>query len=620
MRRCALALLCAMAIGTDPARAAPPPWPDFQIIMWQPQTPVQDRALRRLGVTAGMVFGLRAGAVTAARWAPAIAPLRAAGLGFYVENIATDFYAAYHRWDAAHPGQVNFDFVQLQKRHLRDPGDLSVFVRRPGLSDPAALGAIAARLRDTVRALRRHHPLFYNLGDETGIADLSAAWDFDFSSTALAAFRVWLHRHYPSLAALNAEWGTGFASWADIRPPTTTQTMAQAGENFAAWSDFKDFMDHAFAASLRAGTRAVHAADPAALSGIEGVQMPGWGGYDDMRLAGAVDVMEVYDSAQNAAILRAFNPRLVLLATSGAADAAGLHFIWHEVLHGARGLVLWNDADNIAGPDGGLLPRGRDYAASFAALRGRLGALLLASTPHVDPVAILYSPASFRVRWMLDHRALGDAWAQRGAEAENADNAERAARRAAAAGLAHLGIQPRYLSPAMLAGGALERTGVRVLLLGDALALSDGEIVAIARFKAHGGVVLAAGTPGRFDAHGRRRAAAPAGLAEPMPARLDATLAAAGIGPGFTLTGPDGAAIRDVDITVLRHGAMRVIGLQRDQAGASERLVLYLDRAAWVRDLASPGAARRRRTVALTLDGALPTILGLTAPGGAGGP
>ena len=60
--------------------------------------------------------------------------------------------------------------------------------------------------------------------------------------------------------------------------------MQRIDENFSGWSDFKAFMDQSFADALRAGTDAVHAADPTALAAIEGGQIPGWGGYDYSRL------------------------------------------------------------------------------------------------------------------------------------------------------------------------------------------------------------------------------------------------------------------------------------------------------------------------------------------------
>jgi hypothetical protein len=73
-------------------------------------------------------------------------------------------------------------------------------------------------LTGNVSALRRYRPLFYNLGDETGIADLTAFWDFDRSAPALAAMREWLKGRYGDLARLNQEWGAAFSSWEAVAP------------------------------------------------------------------------------------------------------------------------------------------------------------------------------------------------------------------------------------------------------------------------------------------------------------------------------------------------------------------------------------------------------------------
>src|ERR1700722_6738320 len=147
-------------------------------------------------------------------------------------------------------------------------------------------------------------PIDYSLADEAGIADLAAAWDFDFSPASLAGMREWLRGQYGSLDALNREWGTGFVGWNDVVPITTTSAMREPGENFSRWSDFKAWMDVAYAHALRAGTDAIHAADPTALAAMEGTQPPGWGGYDYSRLAGAVDLMELGNSGDNEAIVR----------------------------------------------------------------------------------------------------------------------------------------------------------------------------------------------------------------------------------------------------------------------------------------------------------------------------
>ena len=98
-------------------------------------------------------------------------------------------------------------------------------------------------------------------------------------------------------------------------PELTDAALQRTDGNYSAWADFKAWMDVAFARAVRAGTDALHQADPDAFAGLEGAQVPGWGGYDYSLLAPAVDVMEIYDSGAME-LARAFNPNLIALRTS----------------------------------------------------------------------------------------------------------------------------------------------------------------------------------------------------------------------------------------------------------------------------------------------------------------
>ena len=209
--------------------------------------------------------------------------------------------------------------------------------------------------------------------------------------------------------------------------------------------------------------------------------------------------------------------------------------LWQAALAGSRGVILWDPDAGLVGIDGTAWPA---LAGVLGELGGPLGAQLLAATPHIDPVAILYSPASFRTRWILDRQAdaaAGKDWALRTSETELEDNAWRTAMRQAGDGLAHLGLQPRWLSPDLLAGGALRRDGVRALIMPHALALSDAEVAAVRAFAAAGGMVLADIPPGAYDGHSRRRRALPLDQVTLLPglprAALAARLAAAGEPP-----------------------------------------------------------------------------------------
>ena len=123
-------LLVAAALlgGAAPARA----WDDYQIIQWQPRDQPAYAALKRIGVTAAKVMANRDGTGTPVE--QQYAPMLAAGLPWYVENITTDFYSAYHRW---FPGrQVNWRFIEAQQRFQQNPDDESVFWRDPSFADP----------------------------------------------------------------------------------------------------------------------------------------------------------------------------------------------------------------------------------------------------------------------------------------------------------------------------------------------------------------------------------------------------------------------------------------------------------------------------------------------------
>lgn len=563
--RFGLALAAMMLPGLAWADAR---WDAYQMLLWQDRTPVQMRGLAALGFT-GAKLSATGGNVDA----EGRALRQGAGLSYYLENLATDFYAPYHRYTIGKP--VNWLLEAAKAQYRANPRDPDVFVREPGLLDPVWLERIRLRLDGVVRAEAANRPLFYNLGDESGIADLAVAWDFDMAPASLAGFRAWLRTGYPDLPALNAQWGSAFAAWDDVMPELTDAAVRRADGNFSAWSDFKAWMDVAFARAVQAGTDAVHGADRTALSALEGGQVPGWGGYDYALLAPAVDVMEIYDYGNSLDVAVAFNPALIPLRTSFGAGPREAHAVWRHLLHGGRGTVVWDEADDVVAADGSPGPRGREIAALMRAIQP-VAALLRAAQPDPDAVAILVSQASFRVNWLLDRQKGDRDWAARDAEREYDDNAWRASRRVLVERLAELGVQPRFVSSGMLEGGRLRDGSVKVLILPHAIALSDAEVDAIRAFRAAGGTVLADTEPGLFDGHGRRRAAAPlTEVPHPAVVRLDgdganpstlaglaALLRDAGVAPRVRLLGPDGQAATGVEARWFTHERGTVLALQ----------------------------------------------------------
>ena len=575
--------------------ARPPAgWTNWQAMMWHDRDTAGWRALHALGVAGGKVHGSRDPTYDAVAVEARMAPLLATDTRWYVENIATDFYANYHRWRPDRPS-VTWLFDETKRRHRDNPADPTVFLREPSLSDPAWRARIGDRLAATVRHQAPYRPYFYNLADEPGIADLAAAWDFDFSPESLAGFRIWLRTQYRDLAALNRQWASAFATWDQVMPLTTTAALARADRNWSGWADFKAWMDLAFARALRAGTDAVHAADPTALAGIAGAQLPGWGGYDYGHLVTALDVIEAYNGGNNIEIARSLNPALVLLTTSFAGGPAEAGRLWREALLGGRGAVIWDEDGAFPTADTPAGARAASLAPTMRELSGGIGAQLIASTPHHDAVGILYSQASFRTQWLLARLHDTTAWTERNAEAEwNTTNPHRVARARAARLLSALGAQPRWLTSDMVAGGVLRPAGqqgagqqgagqqgaglrgagLRLLVLPEVTALSDAEAMEIRGFAARGGRVLMLGPAGLYDGHSRQlphpqlAGLAPASALATLPdddalalPALSALLAPAP--PALRIAGPTAAPVAGVEARVLRNGTVRLAGLQR---------------------------------------------------------
>ena len=599
------------------AEAQAAPFDSYQLIMWQEHTPAEIDGLKRLGFTATK---LRAtgGHIDAADLDAHIA----SGLPWYLENIATDLYASYHRYFLSK--EVNWRYNEVVARHLSDPADLGAFIRVPSLSDTSWRDRITERLHKLAKEQARYHPLFYNLADESGIADLAAAWDFDIGSDSLSGMRVWLATQYSGLAALNQEWGTHFVHWDEVVPELTDAALARPDHNYAAWGDFKAWMDVAFARAVHDGTDALHAVDPNGLSALEGAQVPGWGGYDYGLLAPAVDVMEIYDIGDAVGLAMAANPSLIVLQTSFSAGDEGS--LWRSLLQGGRGLIVW-DENAIVEPDGTPKPAGVELAREIADLRP-IAPAILASHPSYDPVAVLASQSSFRTTWLLDRLPGGSAWAERNAARENEDNNWRAARRETLQRLFGLGIVPHLLTSPMLEAGALNLSGIRVLILPHAIALSDVEVAAIKKFAAAGGTVLADTEPGLFDGHSRLRDEPPLKLVARIPEALlrtgvppsastldaeAALLAAAGVVPRAALHTRDGSRASGLEIRWLTDGRRELMSVQAVAPhGAASEIDINFVRLAETSDLRQRSPPKIEPSIHISLDPVEPVILTVT--------
>lgn len=552
-------------------------WWDYMIIMWQGGSAEHFAGLEKIGVNAGK-------SNESSMDLPEF--LLKNDLRWYVENMATDFYSEYHRYRKDRP--YNWSLLQAKELYKKDPSTKEGLKRHPSFSDPAWLHSIHDRLIEGARTYSPYRPIFYNLADESGIAELAGFWDFDFSDHSLDAMRTWLRKRYGTLAALNRQWGSAFSTWNAATPDTTREAMKRTDENYSSWADHKEWMDISFADALKMGVDAIHSVDPKAYVGIEGAQMPGWGGYDYARLSATLDVMEPYDIGDNIEIIRSLNPKLAFVTTAFATGPWEKHRVWYELLHGARGHIIWDEKNDIIAPDGTVSARGREVAPYWNELRSGIGALLIASTRQAGPIAIHYSQPSLRTEWMLAQRSKGDAWMERMSWTERGDNDFLRLRDSYCRLIEDQGLQYKFVAYNQLAEGELLKGGYRVFILPRSSALSPGEAQAIVEFVHQGGTLVVDGDAGTFDEHSRHLAQSSlAGLLNGDTGRgkvirmnalgydqqrvlgteaqlqqsMGQIVAEAGVHPSFRVAGANGRPVAGVETHEFRNGGATIVGL-----------------------------------------------------------
>jgi len=548
----ALALAQTQAQTPTQAQVSPAPavqaaplrrWSEYEIIMWtgdsaykKPEKlPVFWKRLREMGVTAGMVHGdgdLR--------------PLLEEKVPYYVENMVNKglclkFSSNVRDWDK---------FVTAWKSKRDEAG----CVRDYCFDDPQWRGWARKEVESLVKKNAPHAPLLYNLRDELSVTQSANPFDYDFAPAALAGFRKWLEGRYHTLAALNAEWETQFKTWDEVKPFTTDRIKNRMASgdawprgnpdwqavqklkfqpfklsgpatrwNFAPWADHRTYMDVSLAGMLDELRRTAHALDQWTPVGIEGTQMPSaFGGYDLWRLSQSLDWVEPYDVCGARAIFGSFMPGRTFLTTVGEQDAAAARRrLWHLLLEGDRGCLIWWSEDSIdwKSDDYALTPRAKALIPVLQEMRGPLAQLIFQATRERDPIAIHYSQPSVQAAWLIESVEDGSTWLRRFSSYEAARNLHAKVRMNWMRTLENAGYSPVYLSSEQIEQGALAK--FRTLVLPRSYALSDREAAEIGKFLAPAGAtvrnVLADGYAGFFDEHCRLRPAS--ALAGPLKDR-----------------------------------------------------------------------------------------------------
>ena len=453
-------------------------WQDYEVVLpwhgprsYQPWIPVVDEQFRKLGITT-LSRPHRNFRIIASAHLPAF------GIYWYRRE----------------------NYLKRKAEFIKT-GDKKYITRDITLQKAEFDREMRRELAERLKEMTSLKPFAYYLADESSLTAYADAYDVDWAPEALAGFRVWLQREYPSLDALNASWNTSFPNWEAVLPMTTDE--AQKHGNFAPWSDHRVYMEQEFLQTFRKAKQFLHEIDPEGLASFSGTQVPTpHNGCNWFEIDQVVDYLQPYSGGNQDAMHFLFRPGLLLTGFTGyGVTGKEAHLEqWRRLFYGHTGAsIFWHYT--LMNPDLTFSSQGKALSEAFGRIQGGIGRLFMNSTVHEDGVAIHFSMASIRGAWITDGKITdGMGYAQRTSK----NFAELTKRRNEwVKALEKQGVQFRFLATPQIESGSLKQ--FRALVLPYSIALSDREIAEIEAFVKRGGVVYLDEQAGRMDERCRWR-------------------------------------------------------------------------------------------------------------------
>ncbi len=346
---------------------------------------------------------------------------------------------------------------------------------------------VRERVEQATEATARYRPLGYNCGDELSVTHYVTPFDYDFSPSALEHFREWLQTEYETLAALNAEWATDFATRDAVMPMTAEEVRGRG--NYAPWADHRTFMEVSYANFFRFIDDEIEARDPGARLGISGTQAAeAYGGYDWWRLTDALDFAQTYDHKTTGEMHRSFHDMLTAPWWGYAQTDPNLgHRLWRRLLNDNDGgsYFTWS---YVYWPDLTWTESTADSIPHMEDIQGGIARLLNACDERAADVWVHYSHPSIHGSWIT------------GGQDTFTNN-----RGGWVKAIEDLGMQMKFVSYAQIEKGALTEDMPRALVLPYSVAISDEEASEIEAYVKAGGTVIGDARIGLMDEHCRAR-------------------------------------------------------------------------------------------------------------------
>lgn len=133
-------------------------------------------------------------------------------------------------------------------------------IRRDCLSDPQVVARFTSAARETAGRQQPYGMFAVGITDEAFLSSRHKRDELCFCDDCQRRFRRWLEARYGTLAALNSQWNTSYASWDEVRGGRTEDVRGQT--NYAQFVDFRTFMTDVWVAGCKDITDAYHEVAP----------------------------------------------------------------------------------------------------------------------------------------------------------------------------------------------------------------------------------------------------------------------------------------------------------------------------------------------------------------------
>lgn len=356
-------------------------------------------------------------------------------------------------------------------------------------SDDAEIQAHVDGIVDKQIPARRHGVFAYSLGDEIAVRGSC------LSPSCLAGFRKYLRGQYADIAALNASWGSTYASFDEVqlsKPDDNDEAEALRTGNFPRWFDRQAYQSHNFCQLCERFGKGFRRIDPESRCGFEGAGT--FGHADD--LDGFVRANTFWSPYPGTAdeVVRSIAPRDFprsnWMGYTKDPDSL-LEKYWRMITRGCDSVWWWRwDAlgrfHGWLAPNLDPFPAVQEILRDTQVVRDGLGDLLLASEMQTDNVGILYSHASAYAAKVQASPTYGGY--------EGSHTAFHSA-------LRELGLNFRYFTDRQMRRGEVDLSRFKVVILPLTQALGGQEADMLRAYVRNGGVLISDVRPAIYDGH-----------------------------------------------------------------------------------------------------------------------